>query len=140
MRTVYLNQTPARSFQATGKCLNCDGELPKRRRKYCSDKCSMQFYWEKVEPNILDWNKVRKRILKRDNHTCAFCNKSKELHVDHIIPIAIGGELFKMSNLQVLCKDCHKIKTKSDIKKIVAKRRTKKILVKGQKKLGCDEL
>jgi 5-methylcytosine-specific restriction endonuclease McrA len=34
--------------------------------------------------------------------------------VDHIVPIGMGGSGFLHSNLQVLCKACHKEKTKKD--------------------------
>lgn len=38
-----------------------------------------------------------------------------ELDVDHIIAIANGGDVFDKKNLQVLCKNCHKKKTKQDM-------------------------
>jgi 5-methylcytosine-specific restriction endonuclease McrA len=36
--------------------------------------------------------------------------------VDHKIAIVNGGGEFDVENLQVLCKDCHISKTKSDMK------------------------
>lgn len=35
--------------------------------------------------------------------------------VDHIIAIVNGGEQWDEKNLQVLCTDCHKVKTKADM-------------------------
>ena len=48
-------------------------------------------------------------ILKSFNYRCADCGKTKDettLHIDHIIPISRGGSN-KLTNLQVLCKDCN---------------------------------
>lgn len=35
--------------------------------------------------------------------------------VDHIVPIALGGEMWDIENLQILCHNCHKKKTKKDM-------------------------
>ena len=50
--------------------------------------------------------------MHRDNFKCCKCGKSPakdpsvELHVDHIIPWAKGGETV-LENLQTLCSDCN---------------------------------
>lgn len=55
---------------------------------------------------------LKLKVLKRDKFKCVSCQKTPatdsnvELHVDHIIPFSKGG-LDKLSNLQVLCKDCN---------------------------------
>jgi len=55
---------------------------------------------------------VRYSVLKRDNFRCVFCGRSpardscEELHLDHIMPVALGGLSVK-SNLQTLCSDCN---------------------------------
>ena len=41
---------------------------------------------------------------------------SPAFEVDHIVAIVNGGNEFDKSNLQVLCQECHKKKTKSDMK------------------------
>jgi hypothetical protein len=41
--------------------------------------------------------------------TCNYCG-DVGLEVDHVIELAAGGEN-SIENLQVLCKNCHKIKT-----------------------------
>ncbi|MDR0603415.1 MAG: HNH endonuclease [Bacteroidales bacterium] len=50
--------------------------------------------------------KQKKIILKRDKYKCAICGKGEkegiELHVDHIIPKALGGKAV-IENGQVLC-------------------------------------
>jgi len=40
------------------------------------------------------------------------------MEVDHIIPVALGGEMWNPENLHSLCNDCHKVKTKEDMIKI----------------------
>jgi hypothetical protein len=43
--------------------------------------------------------------------------------VDHIVAVALDGDMWDEKNLQVLCRECHKDKTAADMKKIKAKRR-----------------
>jgi 5-methylcytosine-specific restriction protein A len=61
------------------------------------------------------WRKVRLLALSRDHHLCQHCLQRDELvaatEVDHIVPIAAGGERLDLDNLQSLCSTCHKIKT-----------------------------
>ncbi len=52
--------------------------------------------------------------------------KSKKPEVDHIVPIALGGDVVGFDNHQVLCHECHKGKTKLDISAIAKMRREKK--------------
>jgi len=50
-----------------------------------------------------------KRILKLQKATCAACYKKfsdNEYHVDHIVPLALGGSNWA-SNLQLLCPPCN---------------------------------
>lgn len=56
--------------------------------------------------------RMRFKILKRDNFKCCACGASPakdpsvDLHVDHIIPWAKGGETV-VDNLQTLCSKCN---------------------------------
>lgn len=45
------------------------------------------------------------------------------LEVDHIKAVALGGEMWDKKNLRILCTECHKIKTKDDMKKLRIKRK-----------------
>jgi 5-methylcytosine-specific restriction endonuclease McrA len=105
----------------------------------CSKQCSEKFYGE--ECAIQDWKEVRKKAFKRDNYTCKYCNKkftyksqydgkeypeSEKLIGDHIIPIAVGGEEFDINNVQTLCIQCNKIKTKRDAQRIAKFRKREK--------------
>lgn len=72
---------------------------------------------------------VRAQTFKRDNHTCKYCGKifdKSNLVGDHIIPIAVGGMEFDINNVQTLCVECNKIKTKRDAGVIAKHRRREK--------------
>lgn len=63
------------------------------------------------------WRKLS--TIYREKHP--WCKRCMELgdvtlaeHVDHIIPISEGGEVFVEENLQGLCVSCHNAKTRSD--------------------------
>jgi len=53
---------------------------------------------------------LRYDILKRDNFRCQICGSTAQdgvkLHVDHIIPVAKGGQTIP-SNLRTLCDRCN---------------------------------
>lgn len=54
------------------------------------------------------WRKLRDRILRRDGYRCTYtddagrCRERDRLHVDHIIPVSLGGTDDEV-NLRVLC-------------------------------------
>lgn len=52
-------------------------------------------------------------LLKAQSFKCIYCKKSvkKKYHVDHIVPIALGGSN-KRENLQILCPPCNLSKNK----------------------------
>ena len=64
-----------------------------------------------------NWREQRRKALKRDNHTCQKCGKSKkelgiEPSVHHKVPFRNFGvenyaEANKLSNLISLCRSCH---------------------------------
>jgi len=65
-----------------------------------------QFYKQK------EWYILRAKALKRDNHTCRFCGKlvkgKGKAIVDHIKRRTAYPQLaLVLSNLQVLCFNCH---------------------------------
>lgn len=66
-------------------------------------------------PETIAWGgrrvgRTRQVILARDEHTCQGCGagplRPDELHVDHIIPRAMGGT-DTADNLQALCVRCN---------------------------------
>jgi 5-methylcytosine-specific restriction enzyme A len=60
------------------------------------------------------WQKLRKRILSRDNGLCQQCRRRGRItaatHVDHIVNKARGGTDDE-SNLESICRTCHALKT-----------------------------
>ena len=120
-------------------CLNCDGLVKGRRRRYCSDRCA-RIFW-----TMHDWGTLRTKTIQDSSYTCAGCGfhleedngrwgrwvcstekddrwlyrydfPESEFIVDHIVPLYAGGPLFDPENLQVLCKRCNAKKTKADMK------------------------
>ena len=111
-RYPRIADTPDR-FDALGNklCRNCDNNVAKNRKHYCSEKCMEQFNRDH------SWFFIRKDVLRRDHYRCSICKqrfRKKELDVDHIIPLQMGGQLLDKENLRTLCKECHKAKTRLD--------------------------
>ncbi|MFD7015905.1 HNH endonuclease [Streptomyces sp. NPDC059928] len=57
-----------------------------------------------------DANKRRSLVLARDRFTCQRCGSRERLEVDHLVPVSRGGT-WDLSNLWVLCCECHRRKT-----------------------------
>ncbi|AUT02978.1 HNH endonuclease [Nostoc sp. CENA543] len=56
---------------------------------------------------------VRQYVFQRDKYQCQSCGKTgleTDLNIDHIIPLARGGQN-DISNLQTLCCTCNQRKT-----------------------------
>lgn len=81
--------------------------------------------------NLVGWDENRlganpwyfgrlRRLVEKD------FGRSKKPEVDHIVPIALGGEPVGFDNMQILCFACHKGKTKIDISAIAKMKREKK--------------
>jgi 5-methylcytosine-specific restriction endonuclease McrA len=121
-----------------GFCMICQKPLIKRDknsgRKYHYD-CWEKWYSQFAPP--ISWGIFKYKALERDKYTCVICGKregestgekfpyptSVTLVVDHIKPIALGGEEFDMNNLQTLCTKCNKKKTFYDMKTIALARK-----------------
>lgn len=70
-------------------CFECAGKIEADRRN-----------------RMKGYLKHRDEVFARDGHKCRQCGETKNLTVDHIIPIAAGGTS-DLSNLQTLCKRCN---------------------------------
>lgn len=85
-------------------CVICGDELPRGRRRYCSDGCA---YWILNIKNI-DWGLFAKKIMKRDGNKCFNCSSTSNLEVHHITPLKDGGKQFDEDNCLTLCFPCHR--------------------------------
>lgn len=56
------------------------------------------------------WKIVRRQVLERDGHTCQInlpgCTVTATT-VDHITPVALGGEWYDDNNLRAACHQCN---------------------------------
>ncbi len=99
---------------STVNCWVCRSPLPNRRRKkYCSDACSLLYAQNHV------WSCARWAALLRDKWRCVTCGaKDKKvngkywsLEVNHIVPREgkgmTAGCHHHLDNLQTLCHTCH---------------------------------
>jgi 5-methylcytosine-specific restriction protein A len=61
-----------------------------------------------------EWTKLRRVVLERDKFTCQHCHRvGGNLECDHKVNEAQGGTN-ELSNLQTLCRECHKVKTQQE--------------------------
>lgn len=92
------------------RCVECQRALPTHRTPYCSRRCQWRFHGHYF------WDSARSYVLLRDRYTCRLCGarrRARELDVDHILEIARGGAALEYSNLQTVCRDCHRRKTRA---------------------------
>jgi len=84
--------------------------------------------YERIKDDIkflkrfMDYDEQRKLEVTKWGFGC---------EVDHIKAVALGGAMWDENNLQTLCKECHKLKTRKDRKKISINN-----LKKGNKNVG----
>jgi len=53
-----------------------------------------------------DWEERRKQVVERDSNQCSKCGEWGHLHLHHITPLSMGGSN-KITNLKLLCENCH---------------------------------
>ncbi|XVF42095.1 hypothetical protein PTKIN_Ptkin01aG0332600 [Pterospermum kingtungense] len=59
-----------------------------------------------VKRRRMKTNLSRKSVLVRDNFTCQYCSARENLTIDHVLPVARGGE-WKWENLVTACAKCN---------------------------------
>lgn len=68
----------------------------------------IKFYHSKL------WRETRQQVLNRDYSTCVRCGQPAYM-VDHIVPSKLAWQdRLNVDNLQSLCKECHKQKTRRE--------------------------
>ncbi len=71
---------------------------------------SLQAYTTSIYDYFLsyppDWEKRRRQVIERDGEQCSECGNGGHLHLHHIKPLSKGGSN-KISNLKLLCENCH---------------------------------
>jgi 5-methylcytosine-specific restriction enzyme A len=91
------------------RCVECGRELPSRRTPYCSRRCRWRFHGHYF------WDSARSFVMLRDRYTCQLCGvrrRARELEVDHRLEISRGGAALDYTNLQTVCRGCHRAKTR----------------------------
>ena len=94
----------------TARCVECGTELPGHRSPYCSRRCQWKFHGHYF------WDSARSYVMLRDRYTCRVCgtrHRARDLEVDHIVEVALGGAALEYSNLQTVCRACHRVKTEA---------------------------
>jgi 5-methylcytosine-specific restriction enzyme A len=71
-----------------------------------------------------NWQTLRRRILRRAGGECEACGIEARLEVDHIVNVAEGGD-HSLANLQALCPGCHRVKTRAEQQRGLARRRAR---------------
>ncbi len=91
------------------RCVECGHPLTTGRTPYCSRRCRWRFHGHYF------WDSARSYVLLRDRYTCQICGgrrRARELDVDHIVEIAVGGAALDYGNLRTVCRPCHREKTR----------------------------
>jgi len=121
-RKVISHRTPPKPIHwncKRGTCRFCGDPIIE------NDKPNTRKHWHQACAEL--WvimnnpSKAREHVLKRDNYTCQSCltySRYGQFDVDHRKPLyeANGDHSYwQPPNLVLLCKDCHKAKTKTDM-------------------------
>ena len=129
----YRQYTPEEKERISrGACPHCGRERvcfsPGNEHTLCCQaSCSME-YWFRARPTI---SEMRRLVREEQGGRCARCSQEvressategpgtpQPYVLDHIRPIAMGGDQWARDNLQVLCGRCNRLKTARDMGRI----------------------
>jgi len=80
----------------------------------------------------------RQRILARYGHRCAMCGATENLEIDHIKPVSLYPELaFDEDNVQILCHECHRLK--SNLDQSLARLTARYVMIESITEAGMEE-
>lgn len=113
----YHDYLPTRS-DGTCSC-GCGVELTGRKTRWASKGCMDKSYHEYaiIKGNV---SIIRMYLFEIKKGFCESCGqncKDIEWEADHILPVYKGGGGCDITGFQLLCIDCHKEKTKQDLKR-----------------------
>ncbi len=129
----YANTPSEKERLARGACPVCGRErddfTPDWNTICCGPSCTAS-YWSGHRPTV---GEMRRIVLLEQEGKCAHCRReirgpgsgapggrpaALPYILDHIRPIAMGGDQWAPGNLQVLCARCNRIKTARDLGRI----------------------
>jgi hypothetical protein len=134
---TYYGWTELRraAIQRDGKCVKC-GQIYTTQKELMES--GLTEYYCKYEIVLSKSNPKRIEMYDDTEWDVTLLDMSKYV-VDHIKPIAMSGNEWDIENLQTLCKECNKIKTKKDMGDIAKLRLKEKLWYAGQKFLGGND-
>lgn len=109
----------------------------KRKDATCCCPAHSQYYWWVQRPT---WAQLRLDVFQEQNGRCARCGQHIDLGwdekaqrfidyiLDHIVPIALGGDQWARENLQALCESCNKTKTAKDLGQIARYKKSGRVI------------
>ena len=107
--------------QSVVTCAHCDTEFVagRRKRRFCSTECFQASRHRDPSMRASAKGKFsdacKRLLLERASHVCQQCGSAEHLELDHVIPLAAGGQgVFE--NGQVLCRVCHLQKCRAERK------------------------
>jgi 5-methylcytosine-specific restriction endonuclease McrA len=115
------------AIKRDGKCVKC-GIIHTEEREIWYEKDD---YYHTYEIILSESEQFKNK--HGDNCVNIVTLKMSAYIVDHIHPIALGGEEWDINNLQTLCIACNKIKTRKDMGKIAQLRIKEQLEHAGQK-------
>lgn len=112
-----INLCPAMIDQSPNQCPEHIKEA-KRLTALAKARAHSQQYFN-ARPRVWIPEETRKEVSQRDRYTCVYCHRHQnqswkgkkiKFHVDHYIPLALGGNEKEASNLVFSCEDCNQAK------------------------------
>ncbi|MEU8454138.1 HNH endonuclease [Streptomyces griseoaurantiacus] len=98
-------------YGSGSRCRTCEGEY--RARKNATNRTVRK---QRLASGDGAQRRVRTALNKAGAGTCAHCRRqflATDLHVDHVHALSKGGKDV-MSNVQLLCHEDHRIKTRNE--------------------------
>lgn len=100
-----------------GRCgCGCGKKLAAFRKRWASKECEKYalFYLRILQGKR---DVIFYFVSLRDGMSCRSCGViNDKLELDHILPICKGGGGQWLDNYQILCQECHREKTKEDVR------------------------